>query len=139
MLGDNQRIYLDLGLVRYLAEVRLNGKSAGILWKPPFVIDVTGLVRSGTNDLEVTVVNMWVNRLIGDEQLPADCEWTGDDPGAVGNALARWPEWLLKNEPRPTGRVTFATRRFWGKDSPLMESGLIGPVSVRVAAIASPK
>jgi alpha-L-rhamnosidase len=63
-----QRLVLDLGEVRELAEVIVNGKSAGILWKPPYRADVTGLVKPGTNRLEVRVTNLWVNRLIGDAQ-----------------------------------------------------------------------
>ncbi|WP_421846740.1 glycosyl hydrolase [Novosphingobium sp.] len=63
-----QRLILDLGDVRDLAEVIVNGKSAGILWKPPYAADVTGLTRPGTNRVEIRVTNLWVNRLIGDAQ-----------------------------------------------------------------------
>ena len=59
---------LDLGEVRELAEVIVNGKSAGILWKPPYRADLTGLTQPGANTLEVRVTNLWVNRLIGDAQ-----------------------------------------------------------------------
>ncbi|WP_298170624.1 glycosyl hydrolase [Novosphingobium sp.] len=63
-----QRLILDLGDVRDLAEVLVNGKSAGILWNPPYEADITGLARPGTNSLEIRVTNLWVNRLIGDAQ-----------------------------------------------------------------------
>jgi len=61
-------LVLDLGEVRELAEVIVNGKSAGILWKPPYRADLTGLAKPGINTLEVRVTNLWVNRLIGDAQ-----------------------------------------------------------------------
>ena len=111
--------------MKNLAEVKLNGKSLGVLWKAPFRTDVTDLVKPGRNTLEVRVTNLWPNRLIGDEQLPDEVEWNG-------NAIARWPEWLVKGEPRPrTGRIAFTTWRFYRKDSPLLESGLLGPVTLR--------
>jgi hypothetical protein len=122
---------LDLGQLDVLAEARLNGISAGILWKPPFVVDVNHLLRPGTNELEITVVNLWPNRMIGDEQLPEDCDWVETESGSMGSALKRWPEWLIAKRPRPTERVTFATRRFYNKQSPLLESGLLGPVHLR--------
>ena len=59
---------LDLGNVRELAEVSVNGRSLGIAWHPPYKVDMTSAVRSGTNTLEVKVTNLWVNRLIGDQQ-----------------------------------------------------------------------
>jgi len=107
--------------------LRVNGQNFGILWKPPFRADVTGALRPGRNLLEVKVTNLWPNRLIGDErQFPDDCEWSGP-------ALARWPLWFLKGGPRPSGRFTFATWKHYGKDSPLLESGLLGPVRLIVA------
>jgi len=125
MAGAGREVYLDLGRVKNLAEVSLNGRNLGVLWKSPFRLRVTGLVKPGRNRLLVRVTNLWPNRLIGDEQLPEEVEWNGD-------AIKRWPEWLLEGKPRPrTGRFTFTTWRFYRKDSPLLESGLIGPVSFR--------
>ena len=57
---------LDLGEVRDLAEVFVNGKSAGILWKKPYQADITHLVKTGENDLKIEIVNLWINRLTGD-------------------------------------------------------------------------
>ena len=119
-------ICLELGQVKNFAEVTLNGKPLGILWKPPFRVDVTAAARPGKNALTVKVTNLWPNRLIGDEQLPPDCEWRGKE-------LKAWPSWLLEGKPSPTGRVTFTTWPHWTKDAPLLPSGLVGPVTLRAA------
>jgi hypothetical protein len=62
------RLWLDLGDVKNIAEVSLNGKSLGIVWKTPFRVDVTAALKPAANTLEVKVTNLWVNRLIGDQQ-----------------------------------------------------------------------
>jgi hypothetical protein len=67
-LDASPRIELDLGAVRNLAEVIVNGESIGVLWKAPFRIDISDAVRPGENTLEIRVTNTWVNRLIGDKQ-----------------------------------------------------------------------
>ena len=66
------RLLLDLGSVRELAEVKVNGQSCGITWCPPFRVDVTGAVKAGENKLQIEVVNFWPNRLIGDASLPKE-------------------------------------------------------------------
>lgn len=123
MLGADRSLWLDLGRVKNLAEVSLNGQSLGILWKPPFRVEITSAARPGRNKLEVKITNLWPNRLIGDEQLPDDREW-------VGKRLREWPQWLLEGKPSPTGRYTFTTWHHWTKDDPLLESGLLGPVTI---------
>ncbi len=120
-----QRVFLDLGRVAVMAEVRLNGRDLGILWKPPFHVDVTDALRPGENTLEVKVVNLWVNRMIGDEQLPED-----SDRNTTGN-LKSWPTWLAEGKPSPAGRFTFTSWRLWKKDDPLVPSGLLGPVTLK--------
>ena len=127
LLGKGNVLTLDLGDVREIAQVRLNGKGLGILWKPPFRVDVTGAARAGANLLEVRVTNLWPNRLIGDEQLPQDCEYL------PGGPLKAWPAWLVERKPRPTGRFAFSTWKHYTRDSPLLESGLLGPVRILVA------
>ncbi len=123
-LAAGRTLWLDLGAVKDFAEVLLNGKSLGILWKPPFCVNLTGVAHAGKNTLQVKVTNLWPNRLIGDEQLPPDCEWNGKE-------LKQWPQWLLDNQPSPTGRLTFTTWHHWTKDDALLESGLLGPVMLR--------
>jgi hypothetical protein len=136
MLSSRRRFYLDLGEVRVLAQVGLNGRDLGILWKPPFRVEITEGLRSGANDLAVSVVNLWPNRLIGDEQLPDDCDWVPPStprnltPHTWGPVLDHWPPWLLANKPSPTGRLTFTTWKHWSKNDPLLESGLLGPVRI---------
>jgi hypothetical protein len=120
-LGTGHSLWLDLGRVKNLAEISLNGKSLGILWKPPFRVELTSAAQPGKNKLEIKVTNLWPNRLIGDEQLPDDREWNG-------KRLKEWPQWVLDGKPSPTGRYTFTTWHHWTKDDALLESGLIGPV-----------
>ena len=132
---------LDLGIVKSVAEVILNGRNLGILWKPPFLVDVTGCLRAGENHLQIKVANTWPNRMIGDEQEPDDCAWShvitwthGDQPEPVGRSLSVIPNWVINKSPRPsTGRVTFSTWKFFNKDTPLLESGLLGPVKIDAA------
>jgi len=121
-------LWLDLGAVKNFAQVSLNGHEFGVLWKPPFRVNVTSVAKPGANRLIIKVTNLWPNRLIGDEQLPPDCEWNGKQ-------LRGWPQWLLDGKPSPTGRLTFTTWHHWTKDSKLLESGLLGPVMLRTAEI----
>ncbi len=65
------RLYLDLGTVKETARVRLNGKDLGAVWCPPWRVEITGAVQPGENTLEIGVVNLWPNRLMGDRKLPA--------------------------------------------------------------------
>jgi hypothetical protein len=69
--GENRGFLLDLGSLREVAEVTLNGRDLGILWKEPFQADISGLLRSGRNILEVKVTNLWHNRLMGDLLNPS--------------------------------------------------------------------
>ena len=98
-----RRIYLHLGKVKDLAEVRLNGKSLGVVWCEPWRIEITKAVRTGVNELEIVVVNEWINRLIGDAGQP------------------------------PEKRFTWTTWNPYKPNSPLLESGLLGPVTLRAS------
>lgn len=93
--------FLDLGKISCMAKVKLNGHYAGGVWTAPYRLDVTQWLKEGENMLEVEVVNTWVNRLIGDQNLPEG------------------------------GRRTWAHNNPWKADSPLQSSGLIGPVTLK--------
>lgn len=118
------RFCLDLGQVEVMADVTLNGQSCGIAWKPPYRVDITDALKPGRNTLEIAVVNTWVNRMIGDEQLPLDSLWKDWE------TLVEWPDWFKDGRRSPAGRYTFTTARHYDKQSPLMPAGLLGPVRI---------
>ena len=125
--APDHEVWLDLGQVEVIARARLNGRDLGVLWHPPFRVEITDALQAGANTLEVEVTNLWINRLIGDEQQPDDCEWDG-------KALARWPDWLQSGQPRPSAkRVAFTTWKHWTAADPLQPSGLLGPVVLQSA------
>lgn len=103
----NASYILDLGEVKNIAEVIVNGKNVGTVWKKPFRIDITDALKTGRNTVQIQVTNLWVNRLIGDAQ-----------PGV-------------------TNKITFTTLPFYKADAPLLPSGLLGPVRVLAATPAS--
>lgn len=92
--SDSQSLQLDLGRVGDVAEVFVNGKSAGIAWKAPYRVEIGHLVHEGRNALEVRVANLWVNRLIGDQQ-----------PGAERFAFTTTPTFTAKAPLRPSGLI----------------------------------
>lgn len=100
-------LFLDLGLVKEMATVRLNGKDLGVVWCPPWRVDVTDVVKPAGNVLEIDVVNYWPNRLIGDSKLPPDKRLTKTN-------CSKW-----YTPPKSGGE--------W----PLFESGLLGPVTLQ--------
>jgi hypothetical protein len=122
-----RRFYLNVGRVAVMAEITLNGKNLGTFWKPPFEMEVTEVIKSGQNLLQVKVTNLWPNRMIGDEQLAEDSK------RKENGTLEEWPAWLLNGQPSPAGRYTFTTWRLWRKDGVLQQSGLLGPVVISCA------
>lgn len=98
-LNKSGEIWLDLGVVKNLAEVLVNDKPQGILWKAPFRVNISSALRSGKNRIEIRVTNLWVNRLIGDQQ-------------------------------KDVTPVTYTTMKFYQANSPLLPSGLLGPVNL---------
>ena len=116
-----------------IAKVSLNGRELATLWCEPYEILLPeGAALDGENTLEIEFTNVWANRLIGDEQEPADCEYAVqpkfDYPG--GTFLARFPYWFKDGiASRPSkGRKCFVDWNYFTKDSPLVRSGLVGPV-----------
>jgi hypothetical protein len=96
-----KQVYIDLGKVMVMAKVKINGEYAGGVWTNPYRLNITKLLKEGENTLEVEVVNNWMNRLIGDQQLPEKDR----------------PTWINVNP--------------WKADSPLQSSGLLGPVEIQ--------
>ena len=140
-LKDKEARYiLSLGELKNMTRVTVNGTAFPILWKAPFECDITEALAKGNNRIEVEVTNLWPNRMIGDEQEPEDVEW-GEilkydyAPGSpvAGQYMAKLPDWLLQGKPRPSqGRKSFYAFKFFRADSPLLPSGLFGPVEVLV-------
>jgi hypothetical protein len=121
-------LYLSLGAVKNVADVTLNGWKLGTVWCAPWRVAIpSGVLKEKGNELEIEVVNLWPNRMIGDEQLPEDCDWGG----GAWNLLKGYPEWFVNKILRASGRKTFSTVKQWYKDDPLMPSGLLGPVTVQ--------
>ena len=99
---QQERLLLDLGVVGCIAEVTVNGKQVGTLWKTPYKIDVTDALRKGRNELEIRVTNQWANRIIGDQQ--PDCK----------------------------KQYTYTPVKFYKADDALLPAGLMGPVRIWV-------
>lgn len=105
-------VLLDLGEIRETARVWVNGQEIGVLWHRPFALDITAAAKSGENTLKIEVTNLWPNRIIGDQSLPQD------------------------------KRFTHTNITKFKADSPLLPSGLLGPVTVKIdeaAKLASAK
>jgi len=127
--GSRITVWLNLGTVNDMARVRMNGQDLGVLWTSPWQVNLRSVLKPAGNVLEVSVANRWRNRLVGDEGLPDDAEF-----GTNGGIL-KWPGWLQEREPRPpTGRFSFATWRHFSADTPLLPSGLLGPVKILISS-----
>jgi len=99
----------------------------------PTRTDITGLLRRGANVLEIDVTNLWVNRLAGDEREPEDIRYNDSAGGSRmgGSLMLEVPDWLREGRPRPSqGRKTVVSYKIIRADTPLLPSGLLGPVSV---------
>jgi hypothetical protein len=132
-----KHILLDLGRVEVIAEVIVNDRNLGIIWTRPYQVDITTALQKGNNRLVIKVTNLWPNRLIGDEQYPdvdkyAPGAYTSGHESLVGGYIEQLPDWYIKGEPKPSGnRIGFATWKHFIKNAPLLESGLIGPVTLQ--------
>jgi len=104
--GKGKKLYLDLGQLWAVAEVNLNGQSLGIVWKPPYRVEITKAVRAGQNKLEIEITNTWANRLVGDAQLPPAQRYCRTNITVSGTPGKSW------------------------KEIPLRKSGLLGPVEL---------
>ena len=139
---ENKIWFLDLGRVEVIAEISINGKNLGIAWKRPYLVDITTALVRGANKIEIKITTLWPNRLIGDEQMPDPDKFSGAGTSGLesvtkGN-IEVLPEWYSDGKPKPdNGRVCFTTWKHYTKDSPLIESGLIGPVLIYPAVTKS--
>jgi len=104
--AKERKIYLDLGNLWALGEVTLNGRSLGVVWKPPYQIEITKAARAGQNKLEIEITNTWANRLVGDAKLPPDQRYCRTNITVSGTPGKPW------------------------KNIPLRQSGLLGPVEL---------
>jgi len=110
-----------LGDVHHIARVRLNGKNLGVIWTALWRRKITNVARAKDNHLEIEVANLWTNRLLGDQQ----------EPDAKVRTV-QWPSGLLEGKQWPAGRYTFTTKRLGEMKSPLLKSGLLGPVTIQI-------
>jgi hypothetical protein len=99
-LNRGAKVYLEMGHVANIAEVTVNGVPCGVAWTAPWRVEITPALRAGNNDLRVAVTNTWANRLIGDHALPE------------------------------AQRLTWTTAPYRLEGKPLLEAGLLGPVSL---------
>jgi hypothetical protein len=100
LLNQQNIFYLDLGVVKEVAEIEVNDDPFPVQWKPPYSVNITNSLSGGKNSIRIKVINLWPNRIIGDQFLPAE------------------------------ERYTFTNIGKFTKGSPLLESGLIGPVKI---------
>jgi hypothetical protein len=103
--NQKSEIWLELGEVHALAQVKLNGRDLGTVWQPPFRVNISAALQAGPNALEIRVANLWRNRMIGDAALPA------------------------------AERLTWSSSAQFSPDTPLPKSGLLGPVTIHTAEI----
>ena len=119
------KIMLDLGRVENIAEISINGGEKVLVWKAPYSLDITSMVKEGENLLEIEVTNLYPNRIIGDEHLPEIYEY--DEYGRI----VKLPSWYVKQqEDNNRERVLFLPWKHYTKTDPLLESGLLGPVRI---------
>jgi hypothetical protein len=105
-LAKDKKIYLDLGNLWSLGQITLNGRPLGVIWKPPYRIEITEAARPGQNKLEIEITNTWANRLVGDAHLPPEKRFCRTNITYSGTPGIPW------------------------KDIPLRQSGLLGPVQL---------
>lgn len=133
ILKKSARIKLDLGPELYnIAEVVINDKSLGTVWTKPYVVDITDVIRSGNNKIEIRVANTWINRIIGDEAIPDNVEYDTKGDIFKKNRAIKLPDWIYGSDQMPKNRkrITYSTWKHYEADSPLVPSGLPGPVTV---------
>jgi len=126
-----ETVMVELGEMYDLAEVLVNGKSAGIIWKKPYRIDISSFLKKGNNHIELLITNRWINRLIGDESIATDLKYDISNNKFSSGKLMSLPLWLGNNSIKRTDeRYTFTTWKHYGSTDPLADAGLLGPVKI---------
>jgi hypothetical protein len=126
-LPKQARVFLELGDLAEIADVSLNGKPLGLVWLPPYRVEVTEAIRTGPNELKVRVANLWANRFNGDSLLPVSKRFTHSN--------------LDRMQTDPTSDNSYSNlprggeRPVHTKIPPLMKSGLLGPVRIITPAL----
>lgn len=123
-LAIDKRLFLHLGRVEVIAEVSVNMKKVALLWKEPFMTDITDVVKIGKNELIIQVTTLMPNRLVGDEYLPVENEYSKH------YFIKKLPEWYVNNQEKLGKRKLFSVWKTHKKTDPLLESGLLGDVKL---------
>lgn len=124
-LKDYSKIMLDLGRVENIAEISVNGENPVLVWKAPYRIDITSVVKVGENSVTINVTNLYPNRIIGDEYLSERYEY--DEYGRI----VKLPFWYVnQQEDSNRERVLFVPWKYYKNTDPLLEAGLLGPVRI---------
>ena len=118
-----RRLLLDLGTVKNVARVKVNGRNMGVVWTAPWRVEITGAVRQGANGLEIEVANLWPNRLIGDATLPKDRRFTETNVRTYDTMASG-----------TYGCPKCRARKKSGQPAALLSSGLLGPVTLQRTA-----
>lgn len=124
-LKSYSKIMLDLGRVENIAEISVNGENPVLVWKAPYRIDITSVVKAGENSITIDVTNLYPNRIIGDEYLSERYEY--DEYGRI----VKLPFWYVNQQADSNReRVLFIPWKYYKKTDPLLEAGLLGPVRI---------
>lgn len=124
-LKNYSKIMLDLGRVENIAEISVNRENPILVWKAPYRIDITSIIKAGENSITIDVTNLYPNRIIGDEYLSERYKY--DEYGRI----VKLPFWYVnQQEDRNRERVLFVPWKFYKKTDPLLEAGLLGPVRI---------
>ena len=128
-------LYLDLGAVRNVARIRLNGRDLGVVWTAPWRVNIAHALKPGLNELEIEVANLWSNRLIGDAALPKEKRFTISNVPTYESVLPPDRGWEFSI----WGCPSCDARRKSRQPAALLPSGLLGPVTLRAAVPAEVK
>jgi len=131
------RAFLDLGVVKNVARVRLNGRDLGVVWTAPWQVEITGVVKAKANELEIEIANLWPNRLIGDASLPLNQRRTVSNIATYDNQMSS--DWLPGSAWARRECPNCSARLITGLPAALLPSGLLGPVTLQSTVPKAPE